>query len=230
MVWSSDAVFRCRLDPPRLLARSAMPAARGPGGWCWIGGGAKPAVPEPAPFQTHAASPRGRWLATASSGGLLVWDAGAVRSEAELAGWLETEDARRACLRGDLEPLRRRLLGLAAGHLQAGPLLPRLDAEEFAERERAARDLESLGESAAFALGAALEGKPSLEVALRVRRVLGTVAPEVRRLWGDPVKTRGLLATLGRLGTHEARSLLRAVAAQGGPLGDAARAALREGR
>jgi hypothetical protein len=107
-------------------------------------------------------------------------------------------------------------------------LISDLDAEDFAVRERATRELETLGEAAADACRKALEGTPSAESRRRLERLLaqqvrnqGKPTPEHLRL------LRGL-EILERAGTPEARQHLETLAqgARGARLTREAKAAL----
>jgi WD40 repeat protein len=105
-------------------------------------------------------------------------------------------------------------------------LLDRLDAESFAQREEASRQLLALGEPVLPALRQALKEKPSLERKGRIERIVaalaGTPAPEQLRF------LRGL-AVLEWSGLAEAEEHLRRLA-EGDPsasLTRAAQAALR---
>lgn len=87
-------------------------------------------------------------------------------------------------------------------------LIEDLDSEQFATREAATRELEKLGDRAAAALEQALAGKPSLEQAQRIRRLLARV-PAARLL----AEHRRALILLEWAGDGEARRLLRDLAA-----------------
>jgi hypothetical protein len=121
--------------------------------------------------------------------------------------------------------LRERLRGPApppAGRLAR--LIADLDAEDFAVRQRAAAELEKLGEAAAPALRKALAGRPSPEVRRRAGQVLA-------KLDAAPGRLRELRAVevLERLNTPEAREVLRRLAGAGPepPLARESAAALR---
>jgi hypothetical protein len=81
-----------------------------------------------------------------------------------------------------------------------------LDGDRFAQRERAFRHLENLGDAAEPALRKTLEGKPSLELRRRVEQLLKKLdGPD--RVW----KLRAV-EVLEHLGTPEARRALEALA------------------
>ena len=89
-------------------------------------------------------------------------------------------------------------------------LLADLNADEFAVREAATRELEKLGERAEPALSAALKDRPALEVRKRIEELL-------RRLYGrklSPERLRELraLRVLEQIGSTEARAVLQTLA------------------
>ncbi len=88
-------------------------------------------------------------------------------------------------------------------------LVADLDRDEFEAREKAVRELEQVGEAAGPALRKALEGKPTLEVRRRVEGLLEKVEGN------DPerLRTGRALEALERIGTAEARAVLRTLAA-----------------
>jgi sugar lactone lactonase YvrE len=91
----------------------------------------------------------------------------------------------------------------------AAQLLHDLDADAFAVREKAAADLEALGENAEPLLRKALQEKPSAEVKRRIDRILESpdfAAP--RRL-----RTVRAVEVLERIGSADARKLLENLAA-----------------
>src|SRR5262249_52125587 len=85
-------------------------------------------------------------------------------------------------------------------------LIADLDADDFAVREKASKELANLGRLAGESLRKVLDGQPSAEVKRRVQELL-------KRLEGrgeDPQERRLIRAieVLERLGTLEARRLL----------------------
>jgi dipeptidyl aminopeptidase/acylaminoacyl peptidase len=181
-----------------------------------------------------AISPDGRYLA---SGGLdvevILWDlAGVARREARGARpdelpalWkdLESADAGRAyralwrlaaagdaCVayvRGQVSPVR------AADADQVARLLTALDDNQFAAREKAARQLEALGDAAIPFLRTKLAARsPSLELRRRLERLLEKTDEP------NPHTRQGVRAVemLERVGTPQARQVLQALA-QGVP-------------
>jgi WD40 repeat protein len=176
-----------------------------------------------------AFSSDGTMLASASTDAtVLVWDLTGRRQRgpagaARLAGgelddlWadLADDDADRAYrAMTSLVRVPAQALRLLEKHLRPvppadakrlAPALRDLDAEAFAVRERAARDLEQMGEAVEAALRAVLAGQPSAEVRRRVQQLLGKLeGPEVLR------RDRAL-EVLEQIGTPEARRLLAAL-------------------
>jgi RNA polymerase sigma factor (sigma-70 family) len=95
-----------------------------------------------------------------------------------------------------------------------GPKLPQLiadlDDKQFAVRQKAAQELEKLGQAAEPALRRCLEGKPSLEVRQRVELLLAKIRPGI--LPPDELRTLRAVETLELIGTAPARQLLEALA------------------
>ena len=106
-------------------------------------------------------------------------------------------------------------LGSAAGadDKEVAALITQLDNDNFAQREKAVRELKELGNKAEYALEAVLAGQPSLEVRRRVEGLL-----ELLELTRAPERLRALRAVevLEHIGTPEARTVLERVA-KGGP-------------
>jgi hypothetical protein len=103
-------------------------------------------------------------------------------------------------------------------------LIARLDAASFREREAAAKSLVDFGPETEALLKAALASKPSLEVRLRLERILESLREP------SPQQIRGIRAIeiLERVGSVEAQRLLRRLASgrPGHPLTEDARATL----
>jgi hypothetical protein len=87
-------------------------------------------------------------------------------------------------------------------------LLAELESDHYEERERAEEELAALDRLAVPALRAALRSKPSLELALRARRLLALI--DARGL--PPQQALGL-AVLEDIASPAARRLLRELAA-----------------
>src|SRR5262249_55673431 len=85
-------------------------------------------------------------------------------------------------------------------------LLADLSSDQFAVRQKAAVELEKLGDRATTALRDALAAKPSLEVQQRLERLRDLA----ERPGGSPDRLRALraVAALERFATPEARALL----------------------
>jgi dipeptidyl aminopeptidase/acylaminoacyl peptidase len=182
-------------------------------------------------------SPDGRTVASGSADGeVLLWDVtglatGRFRraeplSAAELEalwGELQSGDGARAyravCAlaaspRQAVPFLKERLRPATVGTAQVGRLLADLDADDFAVREQATRDLAGLGKLAEPALRRALTDAASAEVRKRVEGLLdrlerGAPAP------GFLLALRAT-ETLEIVGSAEARELLQ-ILAEGGP-------------
>lgn len=105
-------------------------------------------------------------------------------------------------------------------------LIADMDSDMFATREAASGELTRLGRSAAPGLRDALAGKPSLELRLRARRLLGAIEGEEDSL--SLAYTRGI-QVLENIGTKDTREMLKILAGGGeGPhAAGEARAALR---
>jgi hypothetical protein len=94
-------------------------------------------------------------------------------------------------------------------------LVVALGSAEFAERERAARELEALGELAGPELHEALRRPASPEVARQAKRLLDGLGAGPLR--GEALARARAIQALEHIGTAEARAVLRALAA-GEPL------------
>jgi hypothetical protein len=173
-----------------------------------------------------AYAPDGRLLASGCTDTTaLVWDvtgspaAELPRRELE-ARWadLAAEDAGKAWRAVQaLAGAPRQSVAFLAAHLQpaqaADPArvagwIKDLDAEDFGVRDRAARELEQLGERAEPALRQALAGKPSAEVRRRVQQLLERLA----NLSPERLRLVRAVEALEHAGTLEARQVLRTLA------------------
>jgi hypothetical protein len=83
-----------------------------------------------------------------------------------------------------------------------------LDADDFAVREKAAKELEKLGETAELALRKALKGQPSLEPKRRMEQLL----EKLLRLRPERLQILRSLEVLERVDMPEARQLLAKLA------------------
>jgi RNA polymerase sigma factor (sigma-70 family) len=137
---------------------------------------------------------------------------------------------------GRLVCSRGRAVAFLAKQLESTPppdvrrierLITDLDQERFDVRERAARELEKLGERAEPALRNALAGKPSLEARRRLEKLLNRV--ESGSLSAETVRQIRAVEVLESIGGREAQRVLNQLAA--GPsewrLTQEARAAVR---
>lgn len=101
--------------------------------------------------------------------------------------------------------------------LEEGPvrnLIARLDNSAFWEREAASQELERMGAAAAAAVRQALETKPSLEVRVRLERLL-IIWEEGPMFGSDSAQHRRVLRSiqaLERVGTPRARGVLETMA------------------
>ncbi|MGL4549930.1 MAG: hypothetical protein ACRC33_01980, partial [Gemmataceae bacterium] len=115
--------------------------------------------------------------------------------------------AGRGAASGDVSGLSGRLAPAVAADVSKVPaLVGRLDAEEFAERERAARELAAFGPAADAALRDALDRTESLEVKARIGRLLKASAAAHRR-------AGHALEVLEMVGTDGAARILTELAA-----------------
>jgi RNA polymerase sigma factor (sigma-70 family) len=178
-------------------------------------------------------SPDGRRLASSSSDStLLVWDLAGVTARrarprpqadaaAVAAAWtdLASADAKAAfravgvlvATPGRSLPLLRQSLRPAAASdvKQIEHWVAELDSDQFAERERATRELARQGDRAEEGLRRFLAGRPSLEARRRAEDLLG----RLRGPLTDTERLRRLRAVevLEHIGTAEARRLLQAL-------------------
>jgi len=86
-------------------------------------------------------------------------------------------------------------------------LIKNLDSDVFAVRDRATRELEKLGEQAVPGLRAAQKDNPPAEVHVRIEQLLKRLAGPITQ--GDKLRAIRAVEVLERLGTDEAKSLLR---------------------
>jgi hypothetical protein len=88
-------------------------------------------------------------------------------------------------------------------------LLADLDSDQFATREKAAKELAELGEQIEPSLRKALEGQPSEEVRRQIKAILD--APRAV-MSGETQRTLRAIQVLERIGTPEARDVLKKLA------------------
>jgi len=179
-----------------------------------------------------AFTPDGRILASAGAGaGALLWDmtgrsrGGKLRplrlSPAELQMlWERLKEAEAAKARdalwemvaapGQAVPFLAEHMRpvLAADPMRTEQLIRDLDSDQFAVRERAARELRTLADAAAPALRRALRGKPSLELRRRVELLL----MDVEAVSHEQLRLLRAVEVLEQVGSLEARRVLQALA------------------
>ena len=104
-----------------------------------------------------------------------------------------------------------------------------LDADEFAVREKAARELQQLDELAEPAIRKALESRPTLETRRRLRALLDDIVQHQWRPSAEGLRLVRAIEVLERIATSEARALLQSLArgAAGARMTREAQAALR---
>jgi hypothetical protein len=91
-------------------------------------------------------------------------------------------------------------------------LITDLEAEQFADRQRAVRALEKLGELAEPALRKVLEGQPSPEVQRQAERLLSKLKEFVPA--GEVLRGLRAIEVLERIGTADARRQLERLAGE----------------
>jgi dipeptidyl aminopeptidase/acylaminoacyl peptidase len=241
IVRNEGQVFRIAFSPNgRLLASVdwwAMPHARHD--WihvwdAWTGKEVGHLTGHRGGIRSFSFAPDGKTLA---SGGLdntiLIWDVTgllpATKSAAEklsreelarcwddLAG---TDAARAYCSMAELSRHPQQTVGFINDNLAAHPgmiaeklahLIADLDNDAFKTRESASKELAKLGRLAEGALKKTLDENPSAELKRRIQNLLDKLEPKE----DDPEQIRLLrvIEVLERLGTPEARSLLRKLA------------------
>src|SRR5262249_26262147 len=114
----------------------------------------------------------------------------------------------------------------AVDQQQIAKLIADLDSEWFADREKAARELEKLGDLAETALRKVLQRQPRLEMRRRVEQLLEKL--EKRVLDSETLRSARALETLERIGTEGAKQIAESLSqgARGSWLTEDARATL----
>jgi hypothetical protein len=175
-----------------------------------------------------AFSPDGKRIATISQDGVLIWGLAGEGMEVsipkDLPSWNALADA-------DAGKAYRAIATLVADPKQAVPLLQKqllpapvpdpqrvarliadLDGKEFAERQKAAEELEKLGPTAESALRQALAGNPSLEMRRRLEQLL----EKVTALTPEQLRQLRVVQALEWMATSEAKQLLQTLAKEPG--------------
>ncbi len=178
--------------------------------------------------------PNGKAVATGMrDGSVLIWDMAPPKSPAKVASktdkeiilervWpdLASDDARQAYRATRLMvDSSDRTIPFFEKHLKPAAdtdsklrerLLADLDSNQFATRDKAAKELAKLGEQIEPSLRKALEGQPSEEVRRQIKAILD--APRAVPS-GEALRTLRAIQVLERIGTPEARDVLKKLAA-----------------
>ena len=193
------------------------------------------ADPRDAPAGPLAFAPDGKRLVTAAPGGtLLVWSLAPAKADARQPEKLWEElvgGAPAAAYRAgwELAEAGPQAVALLEKHLlpakkvdpdaDVRKLIKDLDAEEFAVRENASKELKKIGKPAEPLLRKALDGNPSAEVRRRIEELLeaGLEARPVKNLPpgildSEPLRTVRAIRVLEQIGTPEARAILEKLA------------------
>jgi len=168
----------------------------------------------------------GKLLSVSHDGTVLVWDTSGLKSGAAgRPGKLDPDAAWASLSGGDaagayeaiarLEASPEEAVGLlrerlkpaeAADAKRIDGLIARLDADDFAEREKATRELGKLGVQAQGALRKAAKAPPSAEVARRIADLLQKI--EGGNQSGEALRQTRALEVLEAVGTPQAKDLL----------------------
>jgi WD40 repeat protein len=127
-------------------------------------------------------------------------------AEADRAGWALVGNPEQTVARAkaSLQPVA------AADAKRLAKLVADLDSDQFETRERASQDLETLGETAGDALREALRNKPSAEQWRRIEDLLARL--KGKPIGGEWLRATRAVAVLERIGTPEARDVLKMLA------------------
>jgi RNA polymerase sigma factor (sigma-70 family) len=138
-------------------------------------------------------------------------------SKAHVALWtlVDAPDKAVPFLKEHLHPMPR----VSAERLRR--LIADLDADDFARREEASRNLAKLGSEAEPALRKVLEEKPTLELRRRVQALLDSLACQTE-MTPDALRQLRAIQVLEQIGSPEARQILASLA-QGAPAAPATR-------
>jgi WD40 repeat protein len=91
-------------------------------------------------------------------------------------------------------------------------LIADLDSDQFADREKAAAEVEKIAEAASPALRKTLDGSPSAEVRRRLEAILARQSEELRNPTGDRLRLIRALEILELDGSGRAREILQSLA------------------
>jgi RNA polymerase sigma factor (sigma-70 family) len=183
-----------------------------------------------------AFSPDGKTLISGSEDTTaLVWD---LTGRFEPKGRLTDDDLKRAwdtLAQHDAAAGYRAIQALAADpersipflrtRLKPAPAVPeehlkrwiaQLGSDQFAQREKAARELEKQGEAALHSLRQALEERPALEIRRRLEQIIEKAERGEWTPSPEQLRIRRALGVLERAGTPEARRVLETLA-EGAP-------------
>ena len=175
-----------------------------------------------------AFTPDGNTLvSTSRDSTLVIWDVTGLRTGSKLPGasdelWalLADADAERAgravfamvaAPAASLAILRKRLQPVSVSQDRLQKLVADLDHPTFAIRDKAGRELATLGPLAETALTKKRQAKPSLEASRRIDELLAGI--KSMRPLPDQLRTIRAVEVLDRIGSREARAFLRELAA-----------------
>jgi hypothetical protein len=144
--------------------------------------------------------PRGAVVAIDKARATALWhdlaDADAGKAYRALGGWLAAPETAIAIFRRSFAPIK----SVDSG--QVSRLVADLDADQYAVRDRASRELRSLGQGAREHLRQALKTATSIEVTRRIEAALAATPDE-------ELRTRRAIEVLEAIGTPAAMTLLK---------------------
>jgi RNA polymerase sigma factor (sigma-70 family) len=174
-------------------------------------------------------TPDGRRLITGGMDStVLVWDLAPARPDTDklnrLWSQLADDDAGHAyeaiwalsSAPGVVDFLKARLEPVSGAEAkEIHRLIADLDSDDFNEREKASTDLARIGAHAEDALLATLAGKPSLEASRRMKSLLESLEQHPAPLPAEELQSLRALEVLERIGSPDARRVLKTLAAGG---------------